>query len=391
MKHIFYDAIGVDGTNRKEVTSIAKKLGIPVKKLDYYDSNGIFPDENDLALIHNTLGLESFHLQLNMGVYDMELKATIAKYFQNEKIILGSGDRPFPKAPAIKYQSKLGTLHQGDCIDLLLNTASDSFDLIFADPPFNLKKFYLSEIDDDLGYTEYIQWTESWLKECIRVLKPGGALFLWNIPRWNTYFSEYLNRRLYFRHWIATDIKYSLPIAGRLYPSHYSLLYYTKGDNGSTFHPDRLPMEICPKCYTDLKDYGGYKNKMNPSGINISDIWYDIPPVRHSKYKKRKEANELSIKLLDRIIEMASNEGDHIFDPFGGAGTTYAVAEMKNRKWTGIELGPVDIIIKRFENLNEEKHLLEKYRKNYNKLFPQGIKEKRHQLNLWTDESFKKG
>ncbi|MCM2357591.1 MAG: site-specific DNA-methyltransferase, partial [Geobacteraceae bacterium] len=48
------------------------------------------------------------------------------------------------------------------------------------------------------------------------------------------------------------------------------------------------------------------------------------PPASLSKYKKREGANELSIKLLDRIVEMASEEGDIVFDPFGGSGTTYA-------------------------------------------------------------------
>ena len=103
-----------------------------------------------------------------------------------------------------------------------------------------------------------------------------------------------------------------------------------------------MPLETCPKCFTDLKDYGGYKDKMNPLGVNISDVWTDIPPVRHTKYKKRKEANELSVKLLDRVIEMSSKPGDVVFDPFGGSGTTYAVAEIKQRKWIGVELGPID-------------------------------------------------
>ena len=69
--------------------------------------------------------------------------------------------------------------------------------------------------------------------------------------------------------------------------------------------------------------------KMNPDGINITDVWLDIPPVRHKKYKKRNGSNELSIKLMDRIIEMASDEGDIVFDPFGGSGTIYAIAERK--------------------------------------------------------------
>ncbi|MDY0039960.1 MAG: site-specific DNA-methyltransferase [Desulforhabdus sp.] len=185
---------------------------------------------------------------------------------------------------------------------------------------------------------------ETWAGECIRLLKPGGSLFIWNIPKWNTHLSAYLNARLTFRHWIAVDIKYSLPISGRLYSSHYSLLYYCKGEKPKTFHPDRLPMEICPVCKADLRDYGGYKDKINPKGVNLTDVWMDIAPVRHRKYKKRKGSNELSVKLMDRIIEMSSDEGDVIFDPLGGSGTTYVVAEIKRRRWLGIELGPVEDI-----------------------------------------------
>ena len=51
---------------------------------------------------------------------------------------------------------------------------SDSIDLVFADPPFNLDKLYPSGMDDDLKTHEYLHWCEQWLSECARVLKPGG-------------------------------------------------------------------------------------------------------------------------------------------------------------------------------------------------------------------------
>ncbi|CAG0911443.1 unnamed protein product, partial [Cyprideis torosa] len=130
-------------------------------------------------------------------------------------------------------------------------------------------------------------------------------------------------------------------------------------------------MEVCPKCLGDLKDYGGYKNKMNPKGVNISDIWTDIPPVRHAKYKRRKGSNELSLKLLDRIIEMASDEGDLVFDPFGGSGTTYMAAELKGRRWVGCEIGPTDVIQQRFDLIEEERKILQGYRSQINMLFPE--------------------
>ena len=126
---------------------------------------------------------------------------------------------------------------------------------------------------------------------------------------------------------------------------------------------------------------------MNPDGINLTDVWYDIPPVRHSKYKKREGANELSIKLLDRIIEMASDEGDLVFDPFGGSGTTYSVAEIKKRRWIGVELGPPDDIINRFAELDQEALRLEELRQKINRLMPDDVLAGRAKKGLWTPES----
>lgn len=325
-----------------------------------------------------------------MGLIDHSLKTLLQRH-ADEIYRLIEGDLPKEsnvlQMPKTALDTHYGRLYQGDCIEVMRTVESDAVDLIFADPPFNLKKLYPSGIDDNLKEQQYIAWCEEWLAECVRILKPGGSLFLWNLPKWHTTFSGCLNTMLTFRHWIAVDIKYSLPIPGRLYPSHYSLLYYCKGEKPNTFHPDRLAMEICPKCSTDLKDYGGYKDKMNPDGINLTDVWYDIPPVRHSKYKKREGANELSIKLLDRIIEMASEEGDLVFDPFGGSGTTYAVAEIKKRRWLGVEIGPPNDIIRRFTELDEEAKRLEEIRQKLNRLMADDVLAARVKRGMWTPES----
>lgn len=288
------------------------------------------------------------------------------------------------------FRTSLGSLYCADALTVLSNVNDHTFDVIFADPPFNLNKIYPSAIDDNLASWQYISWCESWLSECIRTLKDGGSLFIWNLPKWNTYISGFLNKSLTFRNWITVDIKCSLPIKGRLYPSHYSLLYYCKGKKPKTFHPDRMAMELCPKCLTDLKDYGGYKHKMNPEGVNLSDVWHDIPPVRHHKYKRRKDANELSLKLLDRVIEMSSDAGDFIFDPFGGSGTTYIAAELKGRRWIGTEIGPIDDIVSRFENIKDEQEFLSDIRSRYNKLFQPDVEARRSQLGLWTCGSVRK-
>ena len=291
-----------------------------------------------------------------------------------------------PHSFAPDHRSRLGTLYRGDCMAVLPQIASASVDLIFADPPFNLGKSYASKMNDAIPEHAYLKWCEGWIEECVRVLKPGGSFFLYNLPKWNLALGAFLNQRLTFRHWVTIEMTYTLPIAGRLYPSHYSLLYYCKGQRPTTFTPDRLAIGTCPHCYHELKDYGGYKDKMNPDGVSLTDVWKDIPPVRHAKFKRRSDANELSIKLLDRVITMASKPGDLVLDPFGGSGSTYAVAEIKDRRWLGIELGPIDQIVSRMQNGNLaiERKYIEAYRSEINALFPPVVADARKAEGIWT-------
>ena len=245
------------------------------------------------------------------------------------------------------FSSNFGTLYQGDCIEWMRTLPEESVDLIFADPPFNLKKDYGKGIKDDLDPQEYLSWSYNWLDAAIPLLTPGGAIWVYNIPKWNILIGAYLSQKpdLLFRHQVAVSMTMGLPIPGKLIPSHYSLLYFTKG-KPRFFERPRIPIELCRHCGREIKDYGGHRNKMHPDGVNLTDVWTDLSPVRHKKSKHR-VANALPEKMLERVLRISSKEGDTVLDPFGGSGTTYAVAEKMKRKWLGIELGDVDPIIRR--------------------------------------------
>ena len=247
------------------------------------------------------------------------------------------------RSPAIK--TALGELYQADCLEILPELPTDRFDTVFADPPFNLNKFYGYRSADNYPEEDYAAWCQEWIAECIRVLKPGGAFFLYHLPRWNIQFGAFLNQLgMTFRHWIAVEQNGCLPIAGRLYPSHYSLIYYTKG-KPSVFRRIRTPVQTCRHCDGEIKDYGGHRKMMNPNGVTLKDIWTDIPPVRHSKFKShRRGANALSTRILDRVVEMTTLRGQLVLDPFGGSGTTYAVCESRGRHWLGIEIEDVQAV-----------------------------------------------
>jgi len=242
----------------------------------------------------------------------------------------------------------LGVIFNADCLKVLPHIQDASVDTIFADPPFNLDKQYGAKVNDNLSEKAYLVWSKSWLKECVRILKPGGSLFVYNLPKWSIPLGAFLMEEgLSFRHWIAVNIKLSLPIPGRLYPSHYSLLYYTKG-KPKTFRKIRTPIQVCRHCSKEVKDYGGHRGAMNPTGVNLTDVWDDIPPVRHRKFKSEKRTeNQLSTKLVNRVVQISTQVGDVVLDPFGGSGTTFDVCERSNRYWIGIEKESCDAIVER--------------------------------------------
>lgn len=260
------------------------------------------------------------------------------------------------------YTTALGALFDSDCLEILPQIQDQVVDTVFADPPFNLKKEYGKNCTDNLSDKEYLEWCYNWIDECVRILKPGGSLFIYNLPKWNTLLGAYLTSKgMDFRHWIAISLGNSLPIQGRLYPAHYSLLYYTKG-KPSTYRKIRTPIEVCRHCGGEIKDYGGHRKAMNPKGVNLKDIWTDIPPVRHRKFKSgNRKANALSTKILDRVVELSTEAGDLVFDPFGGSGTTYAVCEDKHRHWLGTEIDCAEIIRDRLESGSISHHKNDDY------------------------------
>ncbi|KAB2645792.1 MAG: hypothetical protein DVB33_10460 [Verrucomicrobia bacterium] len=241
-----------------------------------------------------------------------------------------------------KTFSKLSTIepdsvHAGDCISFLKRVKvlhpDGAFDLAFADPPYNLEKKY-SQWDDAMVDQHYLDWCNAWLDGIVATLKPGGSLFVLNLPKWAIHHAAFLNRRLDFRHWIVWDAL-SDP-RGKIMPAHYALLWHTKPGgkppcnysrvsetlrDGFVTPPDSLQYCLRAKCVRDRKTLG------DDVKVELSDLWYDIHRIRH---KRDRDAHpcQLPDKLMERIIKLATRPGDVVFDPFCGAGTT-AIAAMK--------------------------------------------------------------
>jgi site-specific DNA-methyltransferase (adenine-specific) len=74
-----------------------------------------------------------------------------------------------------------------------------------------------------------------------------------------------------------------------------------------------------------VKDYGGYTSIIRHKGINLSDFWEDLSPVRH-KTRKHRKANQLPVLLTDRVVAIAGFPGGVLVDPFAGSGTSLVSA-----------------------------------------------------------------
>lgn len=253
----------------------------------------------------------------------------------------------FEPEPKLVYVNTHGTLFNCDCFDLLHSLRDNSIDLVFTDPPFNVGKDYATlRFYDRKKPEEYEAWCHMWLAELIRVLRPGGALTIYQCPKWFIELGAWLSKipDLQYRSLISLKMKSGFPIKGRLHPANYGILYYVKRGRKPTFNIVRQKAPVCRHCGREIRDYGGYRKKFkrfeDEEGIpwiQISDFWEDTRPARQDKSRKL-QINELPLHISERIILMASKPGNVVLDIFGGGGSTYHAAQMHSRFWIGCDI-----------------------------------------------------
>ncbi len=300
-------------------------------------------------------------LDLPMTCEFQEARASVSDNCNDNCQIGGRNDRDSldettPGATGVRLlqpslTTSLGLLFATDCFNLFAGLKDNSIDCVFADPPFNLGKDYgHGAVKDALEKRDYLKWSFAWIDESVRVLKPGGGLFIYILPQWGYHLAGHMEEKgMLFRHWIALSMKGTFPRGRKLYPAHYALLYFSKGEP-KIFNRVRLPVPLCRHCGKDIKDYGGHRKYLNPLGLNLTDFWEDTAPARHKKFKARWHINELKPMIPSRCIEVSTEKGDIVLDPFGGGGSTYEAAQLLRRFWIGSELVTSGAIRQRFRD-----------------------------------------
>jgi len=251
----------------------------------------------------------------------------------------------------------VNTIIQGDCIEILKTFPEESFDLIFADPPYYLQLprgkrlkrpdgSKIIPVDDNWdqfkSYKDFDNFTLNWLIECQRVLKSTGTI--WVIGMYHSIFRVgKIMQDLGF--WFLNDVIWvkrgALPnLNGRRFTNNHETLIWSvknKDCKGYTFNYDLLK-EI--NDWKQMKDTDwvfpictGSERLRDKNGIKV-----------HTAQKP--------LKLIQRVILTASNKGDLILDPFIGSGTSAVAAQDLGRRWIGIEKETkyVEIAMERIKN-----------------------------------------
>ena len=234
-------------------------------------------------------------------------------------------------------QKLLNKILHGDCIKELKKIPDKSFDLVFADPPYNLQigetltrpdaskvQGVKDKWDQFQSFKHYDEFCKEWLKECKRVLKDNGSI--WLIGSYHNIFRlGYLLQNL--NYWILNDViwRKNNPMPNfkgtRFTNAHETLIWASKSKKSKyTFNYQSL------KCFND--------------DLQMRSDW--LFPICSGKERlkqkgKKVHSTQKPEALLHRIILATTNKGDNIFDPFLGTGTTAVVAKKLGRNFCGIE------------------------------------------------------
>jgi site-specific DNA-methyltransferase (adenine-specific) len=231
----------------------------------------------------------------------------------------------------------------GDATQEMSKLPDACIDLLIADPPYNLGKDYGNNFDQK-AWRDYETFSQNWLAEASRLLKPSGSIYIFMGVRFISKLFLMLEEefKLNFNGWITWHYTQGMGRKTGFSPRHEDILYFTKSDQ-FTFNLDDVRV---PQKY--------YRERNNMAGANPGDVW-QFSHVHYCSAEREPHPTQKPEALMERIIKASSHPGDLVLDPFVGSGTTCRVAQILGRNWLGIDVNPeyISMSQKRIETVFE--------------------------------------
>jgi site-specific DNA-methyltransferase (adenine-specific) len=231
----------------------------------------------------------------------------------------------------------------GDTFKVIKNLPEKSIDLIIADPPYNLSKSFHGNGFAKKTDENYETYTRQWLDAVLPLLKDNGSIYV--CCDWES--SLIIGRVLMDMCTVRSRITWQRE-KGRGAKANWKNgledIWYATKSNDYTFNLDAV--KIRKKVIAPYKVNGKPKDWMETDGGNYRDtcpsnFWGDITIPFWSMAENTAHPTQKSEKLIAKIMLASSNEGDIVFDPFLGSGTTSVVSKKLDRHFLGIEENPL--------------------------------------------------
>jgi len=227
----------------------------------------------------------------------------------------------------------------GDAFTVLKQLPQNEFDLLFADPPYNLNRSFGSKTFKKLSDDDYEDWLDSWLRLCTPLLKKTASVYICGDWRSSSAIQRVGSRYFKLQNRITWEREKGRGAKKNWKNSAEDIWYFTVSDE-FTFNLDAVKQRR--RVIAPYRDNGEPKDWTESANGNFRDshpsnIWTDISVPFWSMPENTDHPTQKPEKLLAKIILASTNAGDKIVDPFAGTGTTAVTAKKLDRKFVAVE------------------------------------------------------
>jgi site-specific DNA-methyltransferase (adenine-specific) len=227
----------------------------------------------------------------------------------------------------------------GDAFQVLKKLPANSFDLLFADPPYNLTKNFGENSFKQTSLDEYEAWLESWLADCARTLKKTASVYICGDWRSASAIQRVGMKFFTLRNRITWEREKGRGARANWKNSSEDIWFFTVSDE---FIFNTEAVKIKRRVLAPYTENGAPKDweKSGEGNFRLthpSNLWTDLTVPFWSMPENTEHPTQKPEKLLAKIILASTVENAFILDPFAGSGTTAAVARKLNRRFCAVE------------------------------------------------------